>query len=87
MSQEQGRDVSEVSVKVREIVGKNDPDLVFKLRQFEDGLWNQAPELRKGSHCWKPFLAILGEHISGKDSDSDWQKKVVALIANNTDET
>jgi hypothetical protein len=86
MSQEQGRNVSEVSVKVREIVGNNNADLVFELRQFEDGLWNQAPELRKSSHCWTPFLAILGQYISGRDSDFDWQKKIVALIAD-TDQT
>jgi len=74
------RDVYQISEKVREIVPIYEADLLFELRAFEDTLWNQAPELRKSTHCWQPFLAILGKHI--QTFDKDWQKKVLGLIRN-----
>jgi len=74
------RDVYDICKKIMDLVPDSEVELLYQLRKFHDGLWNQAPELRVGGQFWKPLGNILNQNI--ESFDHDWQKKILKLFNN-----
>jgi len=80
MSEPEPRDVYEICNKIMDIIPDSEVELLYQLRKFNDGLWNQAPELRKSALFWKPLGNILNQNINS--IEEDWQKKILKLYNN-----
>ena len=74
------RDVYDITKKIMDLVPDSEVELLYQLRKFHDGLWNQAPELRISAMFWKPLGNILNKNIDS--FEQDWQKKILKLFNN-----
>lgn len=74
----ENRSVIDISEEIKDIIPKNEIQLINKIDNFIKPLWNQPPELLKGSVYWTPFLLILNEEIP--IISEDWQIKIRILI-------
>jgi hypothetical protein len=72
------RDVVIICQKIIDIVPESEVDLLNKLTEFKDSLWNQAPELRRDAIFWKPLGNILNQNIDS--FHEEWQKKILKLF-------
>ena len=72
--------VIDVSKQIIDIIPKNEIELINEIENYIKPLWNQAPEVLKGSYCWSPFLSILNEKIPV--ISEDWQIKIKEIINN-----
>jgi hypothetical protein len=72
------RSIIDVSKQIINIIPKNETQLINRIENFIEPLWNQAPELLNSSFYWTPFLLILNEEIP--IITEDWQIKIRILI-------
>ena len=77
------RDVYDICKQIMDLVPDSEVELLYQLRKFHDGLWNQAPELRVGGQFWRPLGDILNKNI--ESLDQEWQKKILKLFNNESD--
>jgi len=78
MSEHEPRDVAEICKQIMDLVPDSEIELLYQLRRFQDGLWNQAPELRKTAMFWNPLGNILSKNMYS--FEEDWQKKILKLF-------
>lgn len=83
MSEPVSRDVYDITKQIMDLVPDSEVELLYQLRKFQDGLWNQAPELRISAMFWKPLGNILNKNIDS--FEEDWQKKILKLFNNVSD--
>jgi hypothetical protein len=83
MSEPEPRDVYDIVKQIMDLVPDSEVELLYQLRKFQDGLWNQAPELRISAMFWKPLGNILNKNIDS--FEEDWQKKILKLFNNVSD--
>jgi|UniRef100_A0A6C0JM11 hypothetical protein len=74
------RDVAIVCMQILKIIPETEIELLNDLRNFQETLWNQAPELRKAANFWKPFIHLLNNNIT--NIDNEWKLKVLKIINN-----
>jgi hypothetical protein len=74
------RSVSDIIPKLLEIIPSQEIDLINSLNQFNDTLWNKAPEILKSHICWIPLQDILNLYL--KEIDNEWKEKLVKIFNN-----
>ena len=75
------RDVGEIISVLLEIIPENEINLRKEITEFDNSLWNQAPELRKTLH-WGTLANILNKQI--EHIDTDWKRHIVKVFNNET---
>ena len=76
----ENRSVVHIIVQLLEIIPDSEEKLRKEIKEYNDSLWNQAPELLKRGHCWIPLQQIMNNNIT--EIDTDWKKKTVMLFNN-----
>ena len=74
------RNIIDISKQIIDIIPKNEFQLINKIENYIRTLWNQPPEVLKGSLCWSQFSSILNEEIP--IISEDWQIKIRTIINN-----
>ena len=74
------RNIIDISKQIIDIIPKNEFQLINKIENYIRTLWNQPPEVLKGSLCWSQLSSILNEHIPV--ISEDWQIKIRIIINN-----
>jgi hypothetical protein len=74
------RNIIVISKQIIDIIPKNEFQLINKIENYIRTLWNQPPEVLKGSLCWSQFSSILNEQIP--IISEDWQIKIRIIINN-----
>lgn len=75
---EKGRLVEEVLEQIIKIIPKTELLLIHHLNKFRASLDHKAPEMRRSSDCWKPFINILNYYIPEKKHD--WQIQIREIL-------
>jgi len=73
------RDVCDIIPVLLEIIPEDQIILRKEISDFNDSLWNQAPELRKTAH-WGTLANILHNQIV--EIDTPWKERVVKIFNN-----
>jgi hypothetical protein len=60
-------------------INENCEKLIAEIKDYEDSLWNKAPELHQSSDLWNPLGVILNRNVPS--IEHDWQKKLVAIFS------
>jgi hypothetical protein len=74
------RSVTDIIPKLFEIIPSQEIDLINSLNQFNDTLWNKAPEILKSQEYWIPLQNILNFHLN--NIDNKWKEKLVKIFNN-----
>ena len=53
------RNIIDISKQVMDIIPKNEIQLINEIENYIRSLWNQPPEVLKGSLCWSEFSSIF----------------------------
>ena len=77
---EKNRFVDDILKQVLIIIPNNEIMLITKLNEFYNSLNYKAPELRRSSDCWEPFINILNYFIP--QIETDWQKEIREILIN-----
>ena len=77
---EQGRFVEDVLKQVLEVIPSCEAELIKELYLFKESLHNKAPEMRRSSECWQPFINILNYFIPNKEEE--WHIKIKDILEN-----
>lgn len=72
------RCVEEILIKVKELIPNSETKLLEELNNFQFSLRNKAPEVKKGSYCWIPFINILNFYIP--NIVEKWQIEIRNII-------
>ena len=76
----ENRSVVDIIDELLKIIPDNEEKLIKEIKEYQETLWNQAPELLKRGHCWIPLQHIMNNNIT--EIDTDWKKKTVMLFNN-----
>ena len=74
------RNIIDISKQIMDIIPKNEIEIINEIENYIRPLWNQPPEVLKGSLCWSQFSSILNEQIP--IISEDWQIKIRTIINN-----
>ena len=74
------RDVTKVISELIKFIPAEETVLLHEIKTYKDSLWNQAPELKRSSHCWIPLQEILQRNIV--DIDTEWKKSLLEIFNN-----
>lgn len=74
------RSVIDVSNKILQIIPDKEYALKRDVKKYSESLFNQAPEVLRGSICWIPFVNILNSHITV--FDEEWKIQMRNMINN-----
>jgi hypothetical protein len=77
---EKGRLVDDILKKVLEFVPYDEAGLIKELNLYYKSLDNKAPEIRRGSECWIPFINILNYFIP--NIVEDWHIVIRDILEN-----
>jgi hypothetical protein len=80
MTTTEPRNIIDISKQIIDIIPKNEIQIINEIENYIGSLWNQPPEVLKGSLCWSHFLSILNEQIP--IISEDWQIKIKKIINN-----
>lgn len=75
------RSVIQVANKIIAKIPVENVQFIADINNFVKELWNQAPEVLKGSQCWIPFTNILRFHLD--NIEDGWQKEVADIYMGN----
>jgi hypothetical protein len=75
------RSVISVANKIITKIPSENTKFITDINNFVKELWNQAPEVLRGSECWVPFTNILRVHLD--NIEDGWQKEVVDIYMGN----
>lgn len=73
------KDVCDIIPVLLEIIPEDQIILRKKISNFNDSLWNQAPELRRSTH-WGTLANILNDKIV--KIDTPWKERLVKIFNN-----
>ena len=74
------RNIIDISKQIMDIIPKNEIQIINEIENYITPLWNQPPEVLKGSLCWTRFSLIFNKHIP--IISEDWQIKIRTIINN-----
>lgn len=81
------RPIEQVYGKIIKQIPQDQVDLRVELEKFIEGIWNKAPEVRRGPELYLSFAHILAQHIDPHESHlSGWKKQVVDIFNGNPNE-
>lgn len=80
MSDQEPRDVYDVCEQLLRIIPDTEQELIYELMQFNETLWNKAPEIRKGPELWRQLGYIMSKNV--RSIDEEWQRKLVKVFNN-----
>ena len=78
------REYRSVILVANKIVSKipiENTQFIADINNFVKELWNQAPEVLKGSEVWIPFTNILSFYLD--NIEEGWQKEVADIYMGN----
>lgn len=70
--------VDDVLSDIVKLIPTSQNSLIDELYNFKETLHNKAPEVRRGSECWIPFINILNFYIP--NIEEDWQIAIKNII-------
>lgn len=75
------RPIEQVYDKIIKHIPQDQINLKEELKKFIEGIWNKAPEVRRGPELYLPFANILAQYIDPHESHlSGWKKQVVDIF-------
>jgi hypothetical protein len=78
MEVEKNRCVIDFIPELLKIIPNEETELIDKLTQYRDSLWNKAPEITRSYICWEPLQNILTIYV--KEINTDWKRKMVKMF-------
>ena len=78
MESEKNRCVVDFIPELLKIIPNEETELIDKLTQYINSLWNKAPEITRSYECWEPLQNILTIYV--KQIDTDWKRKMVRMF-------
>jgi len=78
MSQENSRSIKDIIEQILDVIPESENVLIAEIKEYRDGLFNQAPELMRASQFWVPVQHILARNIP--DIDNEWKVKVQRIF-------
>lgn len=72
------RSIEKVIKELLTIIPEKEELLITELKNFNDSLWNKAPELLTSSQLWIPLENILNNNI--QNIDEEWKIKLVKIF-------
>jgi DNA-directed RNA polymerase alpha subunit len=72
--------VEDVLNKILEVIPISETKLLEDLKIFKKSLWYHAPELRRASECWVPFIQVLNKNIP--NIEEEWQINIREILEN-----
>ena len=78
MSFDDNRCVIDFIPELLKVIPSEEIQLIDKLTQYMDSLWNKAPEITTSAECWKPLQNILTIHV--REIDTEWKRKMVRMF-------
>ena len=59
-------------------IPENEDKLIEEILDYNDSLWNKAPELLRSYECWFPLQCILSKYIL--DFNTEWKVKLLSIF-------
>lgn len=78
MSQPSFRSIKDIIQQILAVIPESENVLITEIKEYRDGLFNQAPELMGSSQFWIPVQHILARNIP--DIDNEWKVKVQRIF-------
>ena len=69
MESEKNRCVIDFIPELLKIIPNEETELIDKLTEYRDSLWNKAPEITRSYICWVALQNILTIYVNQIDND------------------